>query len=127
MPMIQLKRVYEKPEPHDGLRFLVERLWPRGLRKVDAHLDGWQKEAGPSDRLRKWFSHDAEKWAGFQRKYLVELEKRPDAWEPILQAAKGGDVTLLYSSHDTEHNNAVALRNFLVAKLGHGRRAVKAY
>jgi uncharacterized protein YeaO (DUF488 family) len=90
-------------------------------------LDGWQKEAGPSDRLRKWFSHDPEKWAGFQQKYLVELEKRPEAWEPILQAAKGGDVTLLYSSHDTEHNNAVALKNFLVAKLAHSRRAVKAY
>jgi uncharacterized protein YeaO (DUF488 family) len=117
--MIQLKRVYEKPEPHDGARFLVERLWPRGLHKADVQMDGWQKEAGPSDQLRKWFSHDPEKWTGFQRKYFAELDARPEAWDPILKAAEHGTLTLLYSSHDTEHNNAVALKRYVEAKLAH--------
>jgi uncharacterized protein YeaO (DUF488 family) len=115
--MIQLKRVYEKPEAHDGIRFLIERLWPRGVRKADLVTDGWQKEAGPSDQLRKWFSHDPEKWAEFQHRYFAELDTRPEAWEPILKAAKRGTVTLLYSSHDTEHNNAVALERYLEVKL----------
>jgi uncharacterized protein YeaO (DUF488 family) len=115
--MIQLKRVYDKAGPRDGTRFLVERLWPRGLRKTDVHMDGWQKEAGPSVQLRKWFSHDPEKWTEFQRKYFAELEQRPEAWEPILKAAELGSVTLLYSSHDTEHNNAVALKSYLEAKV----------
>lgn len=132
--MIQLQRVYEKSEPGDGAkregarrdsgtragsrRFLVERLWPRGLRKADLHMDGWEKEAAPSDQLRKWFSHDPEKWREFQRKYVAELKTRPEAWRPILDAARRGTVTLLYSSHDTEHNNAVALKRFLDKKLG---------
>ena len=114
---IRLKRVYDKPEPDDGVRFLVERLWPRGLRKDDAHMDGWQKEVGPSGQLRKWFSHDPAKWAKFQHEYFAELDRRPEAWRPILQASERGAVTLLYSSHDTEHNNAVALKRFLEAKL----------
>jgi uncharacterized protein YeaO (DUF488 family) len=117
--MIQLKRVYEKPGPHDGIRFLIERLWPRGVRKADVHMDGWQKDAGPSTELRKWFSHDPDKWVEFQQKYFAELKERPEAWEPILEAAKHGTVTLLYSSHDTEHNNAVALQRFIAAQLAH--------
>jgi uncharacterized protein YeaO (DUF488 family) len=117
--MIQLKRVYEKPGPHDGIRFLIERLWPRGVRKADVHMDGWQKEAGPSTELRKWFSHDPDKWVEFQHKYFAELKERPEALEPILEAAKHGTVTLLYSSHDTEHNNAVALKRFIEAQLAH--------
>lgn len=115
--MIRLKRVYEKPEARDGARFLIERLWPRGLRKADVPMDAWLKEAGPSDELRKWFSHDPRKWKEFQRKYFAELEERPEAWEPILKAARRATVTLLYSSHDIEHNNAVALKNFLEARL----------
>jgi uncharacterized protein YeaO (DUF488 family) len=121
--MIQLKRVYEKPAPHDGIRFLIERLWPRGVRKTDVHMNGWQKEAGPSTELRKWFSHDPDKWVEFQQKYFAELKERPDAWEPILEAAKHGTVTLLYSSHDTEHNNAVALQRFIEAQLAHRNAA----
>ncbi len=116
--MIQLKRVYDDPGPHDGARFLVERLWPRGIRKTDLPIDGWQKEAGPSTQLRKWFSHDPTKWEDFRRKYFAELDTRPESLEPILKAAKRGTVTLLYSSHDTEHNNAVALKAYLEAKLG---------
>jgi uncharacterized protein YeaO (DUF488 family) len=117
--MIQLKRIYEKPGPRDGVRFLIERLWPRGVRKIDVHMDEWLKEAGPSTELRKWFSHDPNKWEEFQRKYFAELKERREAWEPILEAAQKGAVTLLYSSHDTEHNNAVALKRFLEAKLAH--------
>lgn len=121
--VIRLKRVYEKKSPDDGARFLVERLWPRGVRKADVHTDGWLKEAAPSDQLRKWFSHDPEKWTEFQRRYFSELDQRAEAWQPILEAAGNGAVTLLYSSHDTEHNNAVALKSFLEAKLAHRRAA----
>jgi len=117
--MIQLKRVYDKPETRDGVRFLIERLWPRGVRKTDVHEDGWLKDAGPSDQLRKWFSHEPEKWTEFQRKYFAELDNRPEAWQTILKAAGRGTVTLLYSSHDTEHNNAVALKLYLEKKLAH--------
>jgi len=121
--MIQLKRVYEKSALRDGVRILVERLWPRGLRKAEVHADDWQKNAGPSDRLRKWFSHDPDKWTKFQSEYFEELDAMPEAWEPILKAAKRGKVTLLYSSHDTEHNNAVALKRYLEAKLEPARAA----
>jgi uncharacterized protein YeaO (DUF488 family) len=118
--MIQLKRVYEKKDRQDGTRFLVERLWPRGLRKAEVEMDGWQKEAAPSSQLRKWFSHDAGKWTEFQHRYFAELEKQPEAWQPMLESAEHGTVTLLYSSHDTEHNNAIALKRFLEAKLTQG-------
>ncbi|MGH9608190.1 MAG: DUF488 domain-containing protein [Bryobacteraceae bacterium] len=117
--MIILKRVRDKASSGDGARFLVERLWPRGVRKEDLAADAWQKDAGPSTELRKWFSHDPEKWPEFQRKYFAELDTRPEAWEPILKAARHGSVTLLYSSHDGEHNNAVALKRYLEAKLSH--------
>ncbi len=122
--MIQLKRVYEESGPHDGSRFLVERLWPRGLSKAEVHMDGWHKEAAPSNDLRKWFSHDPGRWMDFQRKYFAELKERPEAWQPILDTARRADVTLLYSSHDTEHNNAIALKRFLEAKLAHKRATV---
>ena len=121
--MIQLKRVYDKREPHDGTRFLVERLWPRGVRKSDLHLDRWHKDVGPSDELRKWFSHDPARWPEFQKRYFAELGTRPESWQPVLQAAKHGSVTLLYSSHDTEHNNAVALKRYLEGKLARANSA----
>ncbi len=117
--MIQLKRVYEKAGAHEGKRFLVERLWPRGIRKAELQAVTWEKEVGPSTELRKWFNHDPGKWEEFQRKYFAELDARPQTWEPILKAAEHGTVTLLYSSHDTEHNNAVALKRYLEAKLAH--------
>jgi uncharacterized protein YeaO (DUF488 family) len=116
--MIQLRRVYEQAGTREGKRFLVERLWPRGVRKADLEMDGWLKEAGPSTALRKWFAHDPKKWQEFQRKYFAELDMRPEAWEPALAAAQHGTVTLLYSSHDAEHNNAVALKQYLENKLG---------
>jgi uncharacterized protein YeaO (DUF488 family) len=117
--MIQLQRVYEEAAPREGKRFLVERLWPRGIRKAELQGVTWEKDVGPSTELRKWFNHDPSKWEEFQRKYFAELDTRPQAWEPILKAAGHGTVTLLYSSHDTEHNNAVALKKYLETKLAH--------
>ncbi|MGB6975356.1 MAG: DUF488 family protein [Terracidiphilus sp.] len=115
--MIQLKRVYERAEPSkDGLRFLVERLWPRGIRKEALHFDAWVKDAAPSTELRQWFSHDPAKWKAFQRRYFAELDMKPEALEPIRSAARKGVATLLFSSHDTEHNNAVALKTYLGAR-----------
>jgi len=115
--MITLKRAYEPVSRADGIRLLVERLWPRGIAKADLNVDEWLKEVGPSTELRKWFGHDPDKWAEFRRRYFRELDSRPEAWEPIVSAARrGGPVTLVYSSHDTRHNNAVALRDYLHAK-----------
>lgn len=116
--MIRLKRVYEEESPEDGVRYLVERLWPRGIRKDALRLDAWLKDAAPSTELRKWFSHDPAKWQEFQRRYVAELDRAPDAWAPILDAARHGAVTLLYSSRDTEHNNPVVLKNYIERKLG---------
>jgi len=114
--MIQLKRVYDKAAPEDGKRFLVERLWPRGINKSDLRVEAWLKDVGPSTALRQWFGHDPRRWDEFRRRYFRELEKNVEACEPIHRAAERGRVTLVYSSHDTEHNNAVALREFLEAK-----------
>ena len=116
LAMIRLKRAYDEMSRTDGTRFLVERLWPRGVSKATLQLDAWLKEAGPSTALRNWFSHDPEKWREFRRRYFRELDSRPEAWEPIVSAARRGTVTLVYSSHDTEHNNAVALQEYVQAK-----------
>ena len=115
--MLKIKRVYEKAESSDGTRFLVERLWPRGIKKEALKMKAWLKDAAPSTDLRNWFGHDPLKWSEFQKRYQAELKAKPEAWNPILQAAKQGDVTLLYSAHDTEHNNALALKKFLEKKL----------
>lgn len=111
--MINIKRVYDKAEKTDGARLLVERLWPRGIKKESLQIESWLKDVGPTTELRKWFSHDPEKWDEFRRRYFAELQANRTAWQPILTAAKQGTVTLIYSSHDQEHNNAVALREFL--------------
>jgi uncharacterized protein YeaO (DUF488 family) len=115
--VLKLKRAYDPPARDDGRRYLVERLWPRGITKAALRLDDWLKEAGPSTELRKWFGHDPEKWSEFRVRYFRELDSRPDAWLPLLAAARRGTVTLVYSSHDTTHNNAVALAEYLTAKL----------
>jgi len=122
--MIKLKRVYEEEDPGDGVRYLIERLWPRGVKKAALHIDAWLKDAGPSTELRKWFSHDPAKWQDFRRRYFAELDRAPEAWAPIRDAARQGTVTLLYSSHDPEHNNAVALKEYIEHKTGaHTRTA----
>jgi uncharacterized protein YeaO (DUF488 family) len=115
--MIQLKRVYDPASSTDGARFLIERLWPRGMKKTSLRIDGWLKEVGPSHELRRWFSHDPKKWDEFRRRYFSELRQNAKAWALILKTAREGQVTLLFSSHDTEHNNAVALREFLRARM----------
>jgi len=118
MNRIQIKRVYEPVEKSDGQRFLVERLWPRGIKKEALHMKAWAKDAAPSTELREWFHHDPTKWMEFQRRYRAELKKQPDAWRPLRDAAAQGTVTLLFSSHDTEHNNAVVLQDFLTKHAG---------
>lgn len=117
MGAIRVKRVYEPATPEDGQRFLVDRLWPRGLKKEAVHLAGWLKDVAPSDELRRWFGHDPAKWEEFQRRYFAELESRPEAWRPLLEAARRGTVTLLFAARDDRHNNAVALKAFLEARL----------
>ncbi len=111
--MIQLKRAYDSASPQDGKRFLVERLWPRGVKKTALPLEGWLKEVAPSTELRQWFGHDPAKWDEFRRRYFAELNQRPEVWERLVQLSQRGRVTLIYSSHDEEHNNAVALKRFL--------------
>ena len=124
--MIALKRAYDRASRSDGTRFLVERLWPRRISKATLRVDGWLKDVGPTTALRKWFSHDPQKWDEFRRRYWRELDSNPEAWHPIVAAARRGPVTLVYSSHDTEHNNAVALREYLEAKMRRRSRAVAA-
>lgn len=120
--MIRLQRVYDARSSQEGVCYLVERLWPRGVKKTSLHFDGWLKEAGPSTDLRKWFGHDPTKWDEFRQKYFAELDRVPEAWMPIREAARNGVVTLLYSSHDTEHNNAVALREYIESRLDEAAR-----
>jgi uncharacterized protein YeaO (DUF488 family) len=115
--MITVKRVYEPFDARDGTRFLVERLWPRGMKKDSLRIDGWLKDVAPSSVLRRWFGHDPAKWDAFRRRYATELDHQPEAWQPMLEAAHRGNVTLLYSAHDTEHNNAVALKAYLEQQL----------
>lgn len=118
MAPISLKRAYDPAGKSDGARFLVERLWPRGVKKEFLPVKAWLKDVAPSTELRQWFSHDPAKWAEFQKRYTAELKSHPAAWAPLLDAARQGPITLIYSSHDQEHNNAVVLRSFLQQKLG---------
>lgn len=115
--MIQVKRVYDPPDTHDGKRFLVERLWLRGMKKESLQMDGWIKDVAPSDALRQWFGHDPDKWEDFKYRYFVELERNHDRWKPLLDAARQGTITLIYSAHDQEHNNALTLKLFLEERL----------
>jgi uncharacterized protein YeaO (DUF488 family) len=114
--MLKLKRAYDPVSPTDGTRYLVERLWPRGVSKERLHVTAWLKEVAPSTELRQWFNHEPEKWDRFRTRYFRELDSRPESWRPILAAARRGVVTLVYSSHDEEHNNAVALKEYLRAQ-----------
>ncbi len=115
--MIRVKRVYDKPSANDGTRFLVDRLWPRGLKKEAVRVERWLKEVSPSNELRNWFRHEPSRWKEFQRRYAAELDKKPETWQPLRQAAQEGDITLVFSARDTEHNNAVALKAYLDKRL----------
>ena len=110
---IRLKRAYEKPEPTDGTRILVDRLWPRGLTKEKAAIDLWLKELAPSTELRKWFGHDPKKWRNFRSRYRTELKQQRAALQLIKSKAKDGVVTLIYAARDQEHNEAVILQQLL--------------
>jgi uncharacterized protein YeaO (DUF488 family) len=114
--MVTLKRAYDPVAATDGKRLLVERLWPRGLSKDRLKLDGWIREVAPTTELRKWFGHDPTKWRQFRIRYFRELDSQPESWRSIVSLARRGTVTLVYSSHDEEHNNAVALREYLQLK-----------
>lgn len=111
--MLKTKRVYEDAQANDGVRFLVERLWPRGIKKEDLTIKAWLKDAAPSPALRRWYAHDIGNWQEFQQRYRAELEVHPESWKPILETARQGNVTLLYSARDTEHNSALVLKSFL--------------
>jgi uncharacterized protein YeaO (DUF488 family) len=117
MTVIQIKRVYDSFAKEDGARFLVERMWPRGKKKEALHMDAWCKNLAPSGDLRRWFNHDPAKWKEFQRRYRAELANNPAACQPLLDAAKQGNITLLYSAHDTEHNSAITLKLYLGERL----------
>jgi uncharacterized protein YeaO (DUF488 family) len=111
---LRLKRVYEPPASEDGMRVLIDRLWPRGLTKEKAAVDHWIKDIAPSAALRKWFGHDPDRWTEFRRRYKEELRQHTALLDQIRDMASGGTVTLLFGAHDEEHNDAVVLREVLV-------------
>jgi uncharacterized protein YeaO (DUF488 family) len=114
---IDVKRAYDPPARSDGYRVLVDRIWPRGITKEDLKVDAWLKEVAPSTALRKWFGHDPKKWDEFRRRYARELEPHATALEQLVQRARAGHVTLVFAAKDTEHSNAVALREHLEGRL----------
>ena len=125
--MIRLKRAYEPMAPEDGHRVLVDRLWPRGVRKEQAHIDEWLKDIAPSDSLRKWFGHDPERWAEFQRRYLHELDAaavRPLV-DGLVRRARTETITFIYSAHDELHNDAVVLKKKVEQRLARSPRSAR--
>jgi len=122
---IRLKRAYEPSKKDDGFRVLVDRLWPRGVSKSSARIDLWLKEIAPSAALRKWFGHDPLKWDAFRARYFRELQKNPEAVAQLNEIIRNGPVTLLFAAKDQEHNNVVALKEYLESGRGHSRQAPK--
>lgn len=110
---IRIKHAYETPSPRNGARFLVDRLWPRGVKQESLALTAWLKDIAPGNKLRSWFGHDVSKWTEFRRRYRAELKSQPEALRPLREALKQGPVTLVYSARDEKHNQAVVLRAFL--------------
>lgn len=113
---VQLKRAYAKAARRDGVRVLVDRLWPRGVTRNDAAIDHWFKDLAPSTALRKWFGHDPARWAAFQRRYAAEIREHGDVLAQLRRLARQGAVTLVYAAHDEAHNDAVVLRNVLLGR-----------
>ena len=118
MITIKTKRIYEEPIESDGFRILVDRLWPRGMRKDQARVDVWYKDIAPSDALRQWFGHDRARWDEFKRRYFEELQNKGANIESIITKRSGKRVTLLYGAKDEQHNNAVALKEFIKQRRG---------
>jgi len=110
---ICLKRAYEDPATDDGLRYLVDRIWPRGVSKSDAELENWLKDIAPSNQLRKWFNHDRQRWAEFRRRYLSELKQHRDSLRELAEQACAKRITLVYGARDPEHNQAIVIREYL--------------
>jgi len=110
---VRLKRAYEAPSLEDGCRFLVDRLWPRGVSQDSLALTAWLKDVAPTDALRRWFGHEVARWETFRRRYTEELASRPEALRPLREALARGPVTLVYAARDPDHNQAVVLREFL--------------
>lgn len=115
--IILIKRVYETPTPEDGPRFLVDRLWPRGLKKEALHLSAWLKDVAPSTSLRQWFAHQPTRWPEFRKRYWQELQNQESALAPLREAMKHGPLTLIYAARDNQHNHAVVLREYLLTSL----------
>ena len=111
--MIRTKRIYEEPSADDGLRVLVDRLWPRGISKEEARIDRWEKDLAPTTELRRWFGHDPAKWEEFLQRYRAELGDKKELLSRLQREANDGTVTLLYAAKDEEHNNAVALKQYI--------------
>ncbi len=111
---IKLKRAYDSPAANDGMRILIDRLWPRGVKKADAAIDEWIKEVAPSTALRKWFGHDPARWEEFRSRYLKELHQHPEQLERLRTLALRGPISLVFSAHDEAHNDAVVLRDLLL-------------
>lgn len=116
---VQVKRAYEAPAQEDGTRILIDRLWPRGVKKETLALDQWDKDLAPSTELRQWFGHDPERWAEFQQRYAKELLTHAPAFDALRTLARKGRITLVYGAHDEAHNNAVALQSILLARAPH--------
>lgn len=116
MKMIKAERIYNIPKG-EGFRILVDRLWPRGLSKNEVNVDLWLKDIGPSNGLRKWFGHDPEKWSEFKERYFKELDLKKDLVDQVIARVKKGNTILLYGAKDEEHNNAVALKEYIEAKM----------
>jgi uncharacterized protein YeaO (DUF488 family) len=113
---VKLKRAYEPAATNDGTRILIDRLWPRGVKKADAAIDQWVKDIAPSTALRKWFGHDPERWTEFRRRYAAEVHQHPHQLGALRTLARQGPITLVFSAHDELHNDAVALRGFLLGR-----------
>ena len=115
---VRIKRAYEPPAPEDGTRVLIDRVWPRGIKKEDLSIDQWNKELAPSTELRQWFGHDPALWQEFKQRFAAELQPQAEGLEALRALARKGTVTLVYGAHDEAHNNAVALRELLLVLPG---------
>jgi len=111
---VKLKRAYETPGSDDGIRVLIDRLWPRGVKKADAAIDEWMKEIAPSTELRKWFGHDPQRWPEFRRRYESEIRQHAEQFDRLRRLAQHGRITLVFSAHDEAHNDAVVLKDLLL-------------
>lgn len=121
---IKLKRAYEPPASDDGIRVLIDRLWPRGVKKANAAIDEWMKEIAPSTELRKWFGHDPERWPEFRRRYKSEIRQHAELFDRLRNLAQHGRITLVFSAHDEIHNDAVVLKGLLLATARLERRQI---